>query len=532
MTKRLGWVVLFVILLQLGLSAMVLDYEQSARELLINKQKVRLDTPLIVMDGQTLVPLHDLAKALNGELVRNSITDEYFFKVNNQYRFVFTPNDKFMEFNNGTYKLTVICPELFGRLYVPLALVMSKLKYHLQTRDPNYTFIKEVPVELPSIKTKNFKAADPVPVKDHLPEDLNLDETTTVATEDENAEQKHIESKSATSNKNFSDVGPVFISTDKKKIYINNTRGFDRPRVYQVSYAQRDEQLPQVEILTTQKIVPEVGVLLNPRRLVIDLPSTVMDAPKNELDPNTAVVSSIRLAQNTPHNARIVIETDRKYSVETLVDRIIIRLFEVSTLLNVNSAQIAKVKKSKGKASSPLKGKTIMVMAGHGGEDPGAIGPRNTYEKDMTLDSALILKKLLLEAGAKVELIRESDISVSLRQRVTLANNSKSDATVSIHFNASKWKHLIGTETYYYKKEDYVLAQHIHKHMLINLKRPDREIRRARFYELNHTNMPCVLVESAYISNQWEEMLIRNKSFREKIAQGIFNGLEEYFESK
>ncbi|MFH1429511.1 MAG: N-acetylmuramoyl-L-alanine amidase [Candidatus Margulisiibacteriota bacterium] len=515
MLARHFFIFIITIFMALPSPARILDYQESSAGLLINNKKVNLDTPLVIMNGYTLLPLHDLAKAIEGELVRNRITDEYFFSIDNAHRFVFTPNDRFVEYNNGTLKMPVTSPELFGRIYVPLVFLMEKLDYSFLGRKPDYRFQK-------TIKTQNDTDHPTVNTKTYLPTDLNLDETTDIPKEKEAEETSKIESRAKIEFLKVSEPAgqPAYLSTGKKNIYINNTNWPGESRIYLASYAHRDNKDPQVEIMVTHKTTPEIGILPNPRRIVLDFPQTIMDTPTNDLTPENQIVKSIRLGQNTPNKARIVIETDSEYTSKTLSDRVIVSFPE---------ATAAPGQKTTTKEISPVKGKKIAIMAGHGGLDPGAVGQRKTLEKDMCLDTSKRLQKLLLDAGAEVVMVRDKDIFMSLRQRVTDANNSNADATVSVHFNSSKWKHLLGIETYYYKSEDYSLARFIHKYLIAGLKRPDRQIRRARFYELNHTKMPCVLVESAYISNYWEEMLIRNDSFREKIAYGIFRGLEEYF---
>jgi N-acetylmuramoyl-L-alanine amidase len=325
---------------------------------------------------------------------------------------------------------------------------------------------------------------------------------------------------------------PVFISTGKKDFFINNTSLPAPTRIYQISYARRDGQKPQVEILTTGPVTPEKGVLKSPRRVVLDFPETILDTPMNILQIARPEASKIRFAQFTTKDARVVIETEHKTFLEIKNDRVIVRFTtdgEPAIKQEEDNAQTPVAKPVASTAANPLKGKKIAVMAGHGGTDPGAVGARETLEKDMTLDTARRLAALLKSAGAEVVMVRKEDTFMSLRARVEAANAAKTDATVSIHFNSSEWDHLLGIETYFYKEKDQLLARAIHKQMVQELQRPDKDMRQARFYELNHTEMPCVLVEPAYLSNYWEEMLIRNESFRQKVAHAIMKGLEDYF---
>ena len=497
--------------------AKVLNYSVSpSTNVYLDGKKLKLDTPLIIFKNNTLLPLRDLSKAIDARMIHKRITDEYLL-VGKDYRFVFSLNDNLVEFNNGVIKMPVMAPWLYSQLYIPLVFIMDKLSYKLKSKYPHYHFTK---IKAQPSKLKNN---DPKKEEETLPDDLNLDETTPISKNIEKQATKAIEKKEAKTLKlDPTLTSPLFITTGKKNKYINNT---NRPKgkchIYQVSYRHQENKLPQVEILTTKKANPVINILPKPRRLVVDFKKTVIDTPKKKLIPQKTAVKNIRLGQFTKDKARVVIETNQHYILKTLKDRVIIKL--------TKNKKTTKPKKQKKYSSAVLKNKKIAIIAGHGGVDPGAVGQRKTLEKDVTLDTAYKLRKLLINAGAKVVMVRDKDKFMSLRQRVAVTNRNRPDIAISIHYNSSKWKHLLGIETYYYKSIDYRLAKCVHGQMLTKLKRPNRKIRRARFYELNHTKMPCVLVEPAYMSNYWEEMLIRNKSFREKVAYAIFNGIKQYF---
>ena len=86
-----------------------------------------------------------------------------------------------------------------------------------------------------------------------------------------------------------------------------------------------------------------------------------------------------------------------------------------------------------------------------------------------------------------------------------------------------------GTETYYFKGADYNLARAIHRRMLGEVRLEDNGVRRARFFVLNHTTMPSVCIEPAYMSNVADESLIKNQEFQKKIAAAVVSGLGDYF---
>lgn len=187
----------------------------------------------------------------------------------------------------------------------------------------------------------------------------------------------------------------------------------------------------------------------------------------------------------------------------------------------------------------PLQGqrqvRLIVVDAGHGGKDPGAMSPQSPnkeqlIEKHLTLDIAFRLKRLLESAGYKIVMTRTDDTYVPLPERVSIANNAKADAFISVHLNSfptpgGQW----GTEVYYWTPQSYPLAESIYRNLLALLGRKGNGIRRRQLYVVRHTNMPSVLVEPCYLNHPEEEELLRDENFRERIALAIYRGIAEFF---
>ncbi|MDQ7826452.1 MAG: N-acetylmuramoyl-L-alanine amidase [Candidatus Eremiobacteraeota bacterium] len=163
-------------------------------------------------------------------------------------------------------------------------------------------------------------------------------------------------------------------------------------------------------------------------------------------------------------------------------------------------------------AASSLKDKKICIDPGHGGDDPGAVGPTRLTEKEANLDIALNLKQYFESKGARVIITRDTDTSLTdavsgsteLGARVKVANESKADIFVSIHNNASDNPETGGTETYYYKKgsaASKLLAKTVFDHQVEKLGLHPRGAFPAQFYVIKYTDMPAVLSESAFMSN-------------------------------
>ena len=176
----------------------------------------------------------------------------------------------------------------------------------------------------------------------------------------------------------------------------------------------------------------------------------------------------------------------------------------------------------------------VCIDPGHGGTQPGAVGPGGTMEKYITLSVALILRDLLKSRGIDVIMTRETDKDVRTRQqpnelqaRCDVANKAKADYFVSIHCNASNDARAQGTETWYSAKDNksQVLANNIQRELVKQIQRANRGVKIGNYYVTNSTKMPAVLVELAFISNPEEEQLLRSDEFKRKCALGIANGI-------
>ena len=123
---------------------------------------------------------------------------------------------------------------------------------------------------------------------------------------------------------------------------------------------------------------------------------------------------------------------------------------------------------------------------------------------------------------------RDDDISMELEERVEKANSSGADAFVSIHCNSVFDIFPGGTETFYYNLAPYSqeLGVLVHTYLLRSINLLDRKVKSRNLYVLRHTNIPAVLVEVAFLSNDYEFSRLQDTSFREKAAEGIFNGIE------
>jgi N-acetylmuramoyl-L-alanine amidase len=222
------------------------------------------------------------------------------------------------------------------------------------------------------------------------------------------------------------------------------------------------------------------------------------------------------------------------------------------------------------RAAIPLSVKTVVIDAGHGGE-PGTTGASGITEKEITLDVALRLRRLLKNAPFKVLLTRETDRMMPLEKRVGFANENKADLFLSIHVNWMEPHSIRGLETYYvgptddpatlklasrenkdsgyslsdYKKilekiyvdarrhESRALARTVQSQLFHALKETNPElenrgVKTAPFVVLIGTQMPAILVEVACLSNEDEAELLTKEDYRENIAVALARGIHKY----
>jgi N-acetylmuramoyl-L-alanine amidase len=182
----------------------------------------------------------------------------------------------------------------------------------------------------------------------------------------------------------------------------------------------------------------------------------------------------------------------------------------------------------------------VCLDPGHGGYDPGAIGPTKLKEKDISLAVALETGNFLQSAGCEVVFTRIDDqvswfedANQDLFTRCKIANLSSVDLFVSIHCNSASNPDAHGTETYSYAASDTgqgaEAAQLIQTELVNALGLPNRGTKTANFYVLRETKAPAVLTELAFISNPQEEQLLNQKDFQVKAAKAIALAVTKYF---
>ncbi len=346
-------------------------------------------------------------------------------------------------------------------------------------------------------------------------------------------------------------------------------------------------------------------------RIVLDVSEPIQWAVQDQKDPNTLLLSVAANTSNAnlPKNSQIVKEIQLKEpleikfqrpvrvqkafsippSAENISYRIVVDIQtetkEMAMRKPVSAPKVLPVTKAEALlptsdlpvlAKSPQK--IIIIDAGHGGEDPGAVGRHKSREKDITFKMAHILKKTIeMNPQYKVILTRPKDRSMRLRDRVRIARSSQGDLFISLHADSNDSPDAKGLSIYTLShvasdrdaerlaarenKEDMIMGVELEaetpevanilidlvkretmnmsakfasalikslKHRIHLLKNTHRF---AAFGVLRSPDVPSVLVELGFLSNREDEILLNSKAYRQKIADGIVEGITLYFET-
>lgn len=169
----------------------------------------------------------------------------------------------------------------------------------------------------------------------------------------------------------------------------------------------------------------------------------------------------------------------------------------------------------------------VVLDPGHGGSDYGAIR-EGINEKDITLDVSQRVALILKSKGYKVAMTRTDDTYVSLEDRVEFSENEAPEIFVSIHVNSAVATEPKGIETHYYHDYSIQLANTIHRQMAKAIDTKDRGLFKSKFYVINHTTVPAVLLEIGFLSNADERAELVTDLRKQKTAKAIAEGIIEY----
>ena len=174
----------------------------------------------------------------------------------------------------------------------------------------------------------------------------------------------------------------------------------------------------------------------------------------------------------------------------------------------------------------PIKNK-VVIDPGHGGTDYGAIR-ESINEKDITMDLSQRIASILKSKGYKVAMTRTEDVYIGLQERCDFTEAENPQIFVSVHVNSAVATEPYGIETHYYHEPSKELAEVIQKHLVKNINTKDRGILKSKFYVINHTEVPAVLVETGFLSNPDERAELITEKRKQATAKAIAEGIIEY----
>jgi N-acetylmuramoyl-L-alanine amidase len=170
---------------------------------------------------------------------------------------------------------------------------------------------------------------------------------------------------------------------------------------------------------------------------------------------------------------------------------------------------------------------TVVIDAGHGGKDSGAVRRAAPPEKVVALDVAQRLNRKLRESQFRTVMTRSSDVFVPLDQRVAIGNRQENSIFVSVHFNDSGRRGIQGYETYYASPYARALAQKIHSKLLTLPGARNRGVQTANFRVVRNAVYPSVLLELGFLSNRKDVAQARRAAYREQLAEKIAEAIVE-----
>lgn len=334
----------------------------------------------------------------------------------------------------------------------------------------------------------------------------------------------------------------------------------------------------------------KIFMLHNPERIVIDLPNTTTQINPNFLAHTTQLIKTVRVGHPQPQTLRLVLETKQpvQFHTSNWANGWQLRITPTTTSLHTSAHNVL----PKPPAPVPRhtlnitpnqyagnRDVIIVLDPGHGGHDPGAIGSKRTHEKQVVLAIAKRLKTLIdQQPGMRAVLTRNGDYYIGLRERMAIARRHNADLFIAIHADAFENRNSHGASVFALSprgatseaarwlaaKENYselggVNLSKLHdqngviRSVLIDLSQTatisaslqlghqvlhglnhitslhSHKVEQARFMVLKSPDIPSLLIETGFISNQREEMNLTNPRYQTQLCQAIMGGIKTYF---
>ena len=329
----------------------------------------------------------------------------------------------------------------------------------------------------------------------------------------------------------------------------------------------------------------EILHLDNPERLVIDMKNARLKQEAAQPGADDRYLKNLRSAPRNGNDLRVVLDLKRDITSNTFQlkpnerygHRLVVDVFPADGEKSIGSPQAPA--KSVAERNQKLRDVIVAIDAGHGGEDPGAIGSRGTQEKEVVMEiSRRLARKVNNEPGMRAVLTRDGDYFLPLRRRIEIAREHQADLFISVHADAFRDRSVHGSSVYVLSKrgasseaarwlaEQENASDHIGgvsledkddtlKKVLLDLSQTGtleasidvaerliqdlaragkvhrNDVQSAGFLVLKSPDIPSVLVETAFISNPAEERKLNDPSHQNQLTSALLDGLKDYFRS-
>jgi N-acetylmuramoyl-L-alanine amidase len=357
---------------------------------------------------------------------------------------------------------------------------------------------------------------------------------------------------------------------DSRRFY---SEDLDDKLVTRIRAAETVPGVTRVVLELSGDVEATTSQLANPNRLIIELRGGAPGAGAGGQGPGAGAPSPTILPETAPALPAVVRASPPK--VEPPAPPVALPAPPVSPVEIPKAAKHTSTGNNSLTRALGLKVGRIVIDAGHGGHDQGTEGPKGLLEKDLVLDVAMRLGKLIEDRmGAEVIYTRTDDTFIPLEQRTALANDKKADLFLSIHANSSPYPRIAGIETFYlnfsdskealdvaarenassqnsiFELQDIIqkITQHdkaeeskefagrlqaaLYAFSAHNVPgEKNRGVKKAPFVVLIGASMPSVLAEIGFLSNPREEALLKKPDYRQKLAEALYRGVTRYSDS-
>lgn len=415
---------------------------------------------------------------------------------------------------NSKYFLNSISPKGNGFLVSGFGVVGIEKPMYL-TNPARVVFDIPNAISNPDIRNKDFKVGeDTIKIGQFLPNKIRIVVTSS----------------------SLEKYYPIF-SSDGQSILFMNTENFDSTKLFDrpadaVSYYHK-----KIDSLTNEFIIAFNSPILHSVRrdgskLTIDFYNTLRYNDlnfKNSIKNTDLSNMKIDLLEKVGIKLSLPLEKDSVVNCFLGADGKSVKIVVKGVVKRID---VCAVPSAKNIVLPRCNGKKVVVIdAGHGGADYGAIRS-GINEKDINLDIAKKLQSLLESKGVIVHMTREKDETLSLEERTTFSATKSPDIFVSIHVNSSVKPDINGIETHYFHQESLELAQILHSSMVSGITAKDRGLFKSRFYVINHTDVPAVLLEVGFISNEEERADLVSEDRKQQSSKAIAEGILKYLNKK